>query len=73
MSSLASGADVAARFRQSAHASDCSTYLELQELADRFFITRNTFKSHARRTYAKIGVSTRADAAAYAREQGLAS
>ena len=43
----------------------------LEEIATRLFVTRNTVKSQVRSVYRKLGVSTRADAVACARQIGL--
>ena len=43
----------------------------LEEIATRLFVTRNTVKSQVRSLYRKLGVSTRADAVAWARAAGL--
>ena len=43
----------------------------LQEIAERLYVTRNTVKSQVRSIYRKIGVSTRAEAAAWARAHGI--
>ncbi|WP_372594470.1 LuxR C-terminal-related transcriptional regulator [Actinotalea sp.] len=43
----------------------------LEEIATRLFVTRNTVKSQVRSVYRKLGVSTRADAVARARQYGL--
>lgn len=43
----------------------------LEQIASRLFVTRNTVKSQVRSVYKKLGVSTRADAVAFAREFGL--
>ncbi len=43
----------------------------LEEIATRLFVTRNTVKSQVRSLYRKLGVSTRADAVARARQYGL--
>ena len=43
----------------------------LDEIATRLFVTRNTVKSQVRSVYRKLGVSTRADAVARARQYGL--
>lgn len=43
----------------------------LEEIATRLFVTRNTVKSQVRSVYRKIGVSTRAEAVAWAVAQGL--
>ena len=43
----------------------------LEEIASKLFVTRNTVKSQVRSLYRKIGVSTRADAVAWAQATGL--
>jgi len=43
----------------------------LEEIASKLFVTRNTVKSQVRSLYRKIGVSTRADAVAWAESAGL--
>ncbi len=43
----------------------------LDDIARRLFVTRNTVKSQVRSAYRKLGVSTRAEAVARARELGL--
>jgi len=43
----------------------------LEEIASTLFVTRNTVKSQVRSLYRKIGVSTRADAVAWAEAAGL--
>lgn len=43
----------------------------LEQIASQLFVTRNTVKSQVRSVYKKLGVSTRADAVACAREYGL--
>ena len=43
----------------------------LEEIATKLFVTRNTVKSQVRSVYRKLGVSTRADAVACARQYGL--
>jgi len=43
----------------------------LEELAAELFVSRNTVKSQVRSVYRKIGVSTRAEAVAWAKEAGL--
>lgn len=43
----------------------------LEEIATTLFVTRNTVKSQVRSLYRKIGVSTRADAVAWAYAAGL--
>lgn len=46
-------------------------FVTLEEIASRLWVTRNTVKSQVRSIYLKIGVSTRADAVAWARAHGL--
>jgi LuxR family transcriptional regulator of spore coat protein len=43
----------------------------LEEIATTLFVTRNTVKSQVRSLYRKLGVSTRADAVAWAHAAGL--
>src|SRR5690554_5461465 len=43
----------------------------LEELATELFVSRNTIKSQVRSVYRKIGVSTRAEAVAWAKAAGL--
>ncbi len=43
----------------------------LEEIATSLFVTRNTVKSQVRSLYRKLGVSTRADAVAWAHAAGL--
>ena len=43
----------------------------LEEVASKLFVTRNTVKSQVRSAYRKLGVSTRADAVAWAKAAGL--
>ena len=43
----------------------------LEEIASKLFVTRNTVKSQVRSLYRKLGVSTRADAVAWAEAAGL--
>lgn len=50
------------------HLSDAVT---LEEIASTLFVTRNTVKSQVRSLYRKIGVSSRADAVAWAETAGL--
>lgn len=44
----------------------------LEQIAQRLWVSRNTVKTQVRSIYRKIGVSTRADAVAWARAAGLA-
>jgi DNA-binding CsgD family transcriptional regulator len=43
----------------------------LEEVAARLWVTRNTVKTQLRSVYRKIGVSTRAEAVAWARANGI--
>lgn len=43
-----------------------------KEIADKLFLTTNTLKSHIRQAYRKIGVSSRAQAVAWAIQHGFA-
>ena len=43
----------------------------LEDIARKLFVTRNTVKSQVRSVYRKIGVSTRAEAVAWAEAAGL--
>jgi DNA-binding CsgD family transcriptional regulator len=45
----------------------------LEQIATRLFVTRNTVKSQVRSAYRKIGVSTRAEAVAWARQAGISA
>ena len=47
------------------------THLTALQIAARLFVTRNTVKTHTRRLYAKLGVTTRADAVEHALRLGL--
>ncbi|QAY64031.1 response regulator transcription factor [Xylanimonas allomyrinae] len=51
--------------------SNLSEDVTLEQIATKLFVTRNTVKSQVRSVYRKIGVSTRADAVAWARQAGL--
>jgi DNA-binding CsgD family transcriptional regulator len=44
----------------------------LEQIAQRLWVSRNTVKTQVRSIYRKIGVSTRADAVAWARAADLA-
>ncbi|RYV51861.1 LuxR C-terminal-related transcriptional regulator [Pengzhenrongella frigida] len=48
-----------------------SENVTLEEIASKLFVTRNTVKSQVRSVYRKIGVSTRAEAVAWAESAGL--
>ena len=43
----------------------------LEQVAARLFVTRNTVKSQLRSIYRKLGVSTRSEAVAWARANGV--
>ncbi|NHT17796.1 helix-turn-helix transcriptional regulator [Cellulomonas sp. IC4_254] len=43
----------------------------LEDIARKLFVTRNTVKSQVRSVYRKIGVSTRAEAVAWAQAAGM--
>jgi LuxR family maltose regulon positive regulatory protein len=45
--------------------------LSLREIGDEMYVSFNTVKTHARNIYAKLRVSSRADAVARARELQL--
>ena len=45
--------------------------ITLEEVAARLWVTRNTVKTQLRSVYRKIGVSTRAEAVAWARAHGI--
>ncbi|MFN8113170.1 MAG: LuxR C-terminal-related transcriptional regulator [Solirubrobacterales bacterium] len=47
------------------------THLSLREIAGELFVSPNTVKSHSRAVYRKLGVSSRAEAVACARQAGL--
>jgi LuxR family maltose regulon positive regulatory protein len=47
------------------------TDLSLREIGNELYVSLNTVKTHVRNIYAKLRVSTREDAVARAREQGL--
>lgn len=49
------------------------THLTYPEMADRLYVSRHTVKAHAMSIYRKLGVSSRSDAVAKAREIGLIS
>jgi LuxR family maltose regulon positive regulatory protein len=46
-------------------------YLPATEIASALFVSANTIRTHTRHIYAKLGVHTRAQAVAHARELGL--
>jgi len=43
----------------------------LEQIATKLFVTRNTVKSQVRSVYRKLGVSSRAEAVAWARRAGM--
>ncbi len=45
--------------------------ITLEEIARRLWVTRNTVKSQLRSAYRKMGVSTRAEAVAWAQAHGI--
>lgn len=51
--------------------SNLSEDVTLEQIASKLFVTRNTVKSQVRSVYRKLGVSTRADAVAWAQEAGF--
>ncbi|WP_402463944.1 LuxR C-terminal-related transcriptional regulator [Isoptericola aurantiacus] len=53
--------------------SNLTEEITLEQIATKLFVTRNTVKSQVRSVYRKLGVSTRADAVAWAQTAGLRS
>lgn len=53
--------------------SNLSEEVTLEQIATRLFVTRNTVKSQVRSVYRKLGVSSRAEAVAWARRAGIGS
>ena len=51
--------------------SNLSEDVTLEQIATKLFVTRNTVKSQVRSVYRKIGVSSRAEAVAWARQAGF--
>ncbi len=51
--------------------SNLSEEVTLEQIATKLFVTRNTVKSQVRSLYRKLGVSTRAEAVAWARAAGV--
>ncbi|MEN5072917.1 LuxR C-terminal-related transcriptional regulator [Isoptericola cucumis] len=51
--------------------SNLSEDVTLEQIATKLFVTRNTVKSQVRSVYRKLGVSSRADAVAWASQAGL--
>lgn len=48
-----------------------SEHTTLEEIAAELFVSRNTVKSQVRSVYRKLGISTRAEAVAWAEAAGL--
>lgn len=57
--------------RERAVLAELAEDVTVEEIAARLWVSRNTVKSQLRSAYRKLGVSTRADAVAWAREAGL--
>ncbi|AEG42876.1 LuxR C-terminal-related transcriptional regulator [Isoptericola variabilis] len=51
--------------------SNLSEDVTLEQIASKLFVTRNTVKSQVRSVYRKLGVSSRAEAVAWARRAGI--
>lgn len=51
--------------------SNLSEEVTLEQIASKLFVTRNTVKSQVRSVYRKLGVSSRADAVAWAQMAGI--
>ncbi|WP_344248528.1 helix-turn-helix domain-containing protein [Isoptericola hypogeus] len=51
--------------------SNLSEDVTLEQIATKLFVTRNTVKSQVRSVYRKLGVSSRAEAVAWARRAGI--
>lgn len=51
--------------------SNLSEDVTLEQIATKLFVTRNTVKSQVRSVYRKLGVSSRAEAVAWAHRAGL--
>ncbi|MEK8226852.1 helix-turn-helix transcriptional regulator [Oerskovia sp. M15] len=63
--------NVALSRREKIVLSNLSEDITLERLAADLFVTRNTVKSQLRSIYRKIGVSTRAEAVGWARDNGI--
>jgi len=50
---------------------ELSEDVTLEQIARRLYVSRNTVKTQVRAVYRKIGVSTRAEAVAWAKAAGL--
>jgi LuxR family transcriptional regulator of spore coat protein len=57
--------------RERAVLAELAEDVTVEEIATRLWVSRNTVKSQLRSAYRKLGVSTRAEAVAWAREAGL--
>ncbi len=65
------GTDEALTPRERVVLAELSENDTLEDIARRLFVSRNTVKSQVRSVYRKIGVSTRAEAIAWARDAGI--
>ncbi|MBD7980094.1 helix-turn-helix domain-containing protein [Oerskovia merdavium] len=63
--------DVALSRRELVVLANLSEDATLEQVAARLFVTRNTVKSQLRSIYRKLGVSTRSEAVAWARANGV--
>ena len=57
--------------REQAVLAELTGDVPVEEIAARLWVSRNTVKSQLRSVYRKLGVSTRAEAVARARDAGL--
>lgn len=57
--------------REQAVLAELTEAVTVEEIAARLWVSRNTVKSQLRSVYRKLGVSTRAEAVAWARDAGL--
>ncbi|WP_258725999.1 LuxR C-terminal-related transcriptional regulator [Cellulomonas sp. NS3] len=57
--------------REQAVLAELTQDVTVEEIAARLWVSRNTVKSQLRSVYRKLGVSTRAEAVARARDLGL--
>ncbi|MFD6090918.1 LuxR C-terminal-related transcriptional regulator [Oerskovia sp. NPDC060338] len=65
--------DVALSRRELVVLANLSEDATLEQVAARLFVTRNTVKSQLRSIYRKLGVSTRSEAVAWARANGVSA
>ena len=70
LSKPATGVDVLTQ-RERVVMGELGEDVTLEDIAARLWVTRNTVKTQLRSAYRKIGVSTRADAVAWARAHGI--